>query len=112
MDLGGLDEDWAPAEEAKWELKGKNYEDGKNPRFVLKVNAPTTAPYMQIITPKEGPPLAVIIVRADLEIPALGVLAKMNTMIQQFQRKMEISKAGRLAFPAGGRLPPPPGGRA
>lgn len=85
-----LDPDWMPPEECAWEAAVKNLDEGANPRLVLKLNLPMRAPFYSILEVKGMPPLAVCVVRADLDIPALGVLEKLKIMVHQLQRKLSI----------------------
>lgn len=85
-----LDPDWMAPGECSWEAVAKPLDDGKNPRLILKLNLPMTAPYYSILDIKGLPPLAVCVVRADLDIPALGVLEKLKIMVHQLQRKISI----------------------
>lgn len=85
-----LDPDWMPAGECAWEANVKNLDEGTNPRLVLKLNLPMRAPFYSILEVKGMPPLAVCVVRADMDIPALGVLEKLKIMVHQLQRKLSI----------------------
>ncbi len=85
-----LDPDWLPAEECNWEAAVKPLDEGTNPRLILKLNMPMRAPFYSILEVKGMPPLAVCVVRADMDIPALGVLEKLKIMVHQLQRKLNI----------------------
>ena len=85
-----LHPDWMPAEDVKWEANVHQFDEGKNPRLVLSLNMSMRAPFYSILEVKGMPPLAVCVVRADLDIPALGVLEKLKIMVHQLQRKISI----------------------
>ena len=85
-----LDSDWMPPEECAWEAAVKPLDEGTNPRLILKLNVPMRAPFYSILEVKGMPPLAVCVVRADMDIPALGVLEKLKIMVHQLQRKLSV----------------------
>ncbi len=85
-----LDPDWMPQGECAWEAAVKALDDGKNPRLVMKLNLPLSAPFYSILEIKGMPPLAVCVVRADTDIVALGVLEKLKIMVHQLQRKFNL----------------------
>ena len=85
-----LDPDWMPPEECAWDAAVKSFDENQNPRLILKLNLPMRAPFYSILEVKGMPPLAVCVVRADLDIPALGVLEKLKIMVHQLQRKLSI----------------------
>lgn len=85
-----LDPDWMPKGECAWEAAVKSLDEGANPRLIVKLNLPMTAPFYSILEVKGMPPLAVCVVRADLDIPALGVLEKLKIMVHQLQRKLNV----------------------
>ena len=85
-----LDPDWMPVGECSWEAGVKALDEGTNPRLILKLNVPMTAPFYSILEVKGMPPLAVCAVRADKDIIALGVLEKLKIMVHQLQRRLSI----------------------
>ncbi len=85
-----LDPDWMPQGECAWEAAVKPLDEGKNPRLIVKLNLPMTAPFYAILEVPDMPPLAVCVVRADLDVPALGVLEKLKIMVHQLQRKISV----------------------
>ncbi len=85
-----LDPDWMPPGECRWEAAVKPLDEGLNPRLLINLNLPMTAPFLAILEVKGMPPLAVCVVRADMDIPALGTLEKLKIMVHQLQRKLNI----------------------
>lgn len=85
-----LDPDWLPMSESSWEAGIKPLDDGQNPRLIVKLNVSVKQPFYSILEAPGLPPLAVCVVRADLDVPALGVLEKLKIMVVQMQKKFNL----------------------
>lgn len=72
----------------KEEMKlSRSLDDEDNPR--LRLNIPAGMAIYEIFDDKNGPPLLVIVCRADFEIPALGILEKAKILLMNFQVKLD-----------------------
>lgn len=86
-----LDKDWVDATEATVNAEVKVLDEGKNPRLITKVNQPAGHAFFELIEgSKDGPPLIVIVARADRELMTVGALEKAKIMVMNYQKRSDV----------------------
>jgi uncharacterized protein (UPF0128 family) len=91
------DADYYKPEEQHYDIKSKSFDEGKNVRLMVNLNINAGIPYTQILDTNGGPPLLIVVVRADTRVTAYGVLK---------EAEVSITKA-HSGPPAASRIAPP-----
>lgn len=82
-----LDPDYLPKGEMEIEAEWKDVGEEDNVRFKAKVNIPAGCALFQIV--ESQPPMLVVMVRADKDLVALGVLEKAKFLVHAYQAKID-----------------------
>ncbi len=86
-----LDPEYCSAEENRWEVKGRDFDNGENIRLLISLNITAKAPFVQVLDIKGAPPLMVVVVRADTKITAMGTMDEAKEQIQKAHAKPSVA---------------------